>query len=160
MKYYLLLSCENISVNNEKIERLISKMIESGTHSGNNGSGIKIECTCKHSYDIKRLINYLRGREKSTVYVIDAHKELDNINYWEIGYAMGKGIEIIGYSDGESEKKIPTDLENVLNISEDTNLFVENIIDILNNLEPKVDIFSEDWHDQLNSAKKEYKEGI
>lgn len=154
MKYYLLLSSEDISVNDEKIERLINKMIESGAHTGNN-NGIKIECTCKHNYDIKRLINYLRGREKSTVYVVDAHKELDNINYWEIGYAMGKGIEIIGYSDGESEKKIPKDLENILNVSEDTNLFVENIINILNNLEPKSDVFSEDWRDQLSSAKKE-----
>ena len=126
LKYHLFLSCEDIQINDQRIEDLINKIIEQDPQVGNNGKKI-VERMCRHSEDIKQLKGYLHGREQSTVYVIDAHKELDNINYWEIGYAMGKGIEIIGYSDGESEKKIPEDLENLINIPEDTKLFVEKM---------------------------------
>ncbi len=160
MKYNLLLSCEDILVENQKIERLINKMIESDQQTGNNGNGIRIECKCGHNYDIKQLISYLSDCEQSTVYVIDTHKELDNINYWEIGYAMGKGIEIIGYSDGESEKKIPENIESLINVPENSKMFIENIRDIINNLKPKQDIFAQDWADQLKPAEKEIEGGI
>lgn len=154
LKYHLFLSCEDILINDQKIEELINKIIEQDPQAGNNGKKI-VERMCRHSTDIKQLKGYLHGREKSTVYVINTHKELDSINYWEIGYAMGKEIEIIGYSDGESEKNIPENIENLLNVPENNKMFIEKIGDIIDNLKPKQDIFAEDWTDQLKSAEKE-----
>ena len=100
LKYHLFLSCEDILINDQKIEDLINKIIEQDPQAGKNGTKI-VERMCRPSEDIKQLKGYLHGRERSTVYVINTHKKLDNINYWEIGYAMGKGIEIIGYSEWE-----------------------------------------------------------
>lgn len=110
---------------------------------------------CRPSKDIKQLKGYLHGREQSTVYVINTHKKLDNINYWEIGYAMGKGIEIIGYSDGNNQKKIPDYIENLIDVPENVKMFIEKIGDIIDNLKPKQDIFAQDWADQLKPAVKE-----
>lgn len=154
LKYHLFLSCEDIRINNQKIEDLINKIIEQDPQAGNNGKKI-IERMCRHSEDIKQLKGYLHGREQSTVYVINTHKELDNINYWEIGYAMGKGIEIIGYSDGNNEKKIPDYIENLIDVPENVKMFIEKIGDIIDNLKPKQDIFAQDWADQLRPAVKE-----
>jgi len=154
LKYHLFLSCEDILINDQKIEELINKIIEQDPQAGKSGKKI-VERMCRHSTDIKQLKGYLHGRDKSTVYVINTHKELDSINYWEIGYAMGKEIEIIGYSDGESEKKIPENIENLLNVPENNKMFVEKIGDIIANLKPKQDIFAEDWTDQLKPAEKE-----
>lgn len=159
LKYHLFLSCEDILINNQKIEDLINKIIEQDPQAGNNGKKI-VECMCRHSADIKQLKSYLHNRELSTVYVIDTHKELDDINYWEIGYAMGKGIEIIGYSDGESEKKIPSNIENLIDVPENIKMFIEKMGDILNTLKPKQDIFAQDWVTQLKPAEKEIEGGI
>ena len=82
---------------------------------------------------------------------------MDNINYWEIGYAMGKGIKIIGYSDGKNEKKIPKNLENLINVPENIDMFIKNIRYTIPYLDPIQDIFAQEWPEQLNAAKKEFK---
>lgn len=82
---------------------------------------------------------------------------MDNINYWEIGYAMGKGIKIIGYSDGKNEKKIPKNLENLINVPENIDMFIKKIRYTIPYLDPIQDIFAQEWPEQLNAAKKEFK---
>ena len=74
----------------------------------------------------------------SSIYVVNTNEEPDYVNYWELGYAMGKGLKIIGYSDGENEIKIPEDMKNLIRpIPKDINQFVERISLALGNLTTK-----------------------
>lgn len=159
LKYHLFLSCEDILVENQKIESLLNKIIESDQQTGDSGRKI-VKRLCRKDYEIKELKDKFDRFNKSSLYVVNTHEKLDNINYWEIGYAMGKGIEVIGYSDGESEKKIPENIEDLINVPRSVTNFIEHIMSVIDDLEPKKDIFSQEWLKQLSAAKKEFKEGF
>lgn len=158
VKYHLFLSCENISVKNEKIEKFLNKIIEQDPQA--SSGNIKIKCMCRHDDNINVLKNNLDHLEKSTIYIVNTHEELDSINYWEIGYAMGKGIDIVGYTDGESKKNIPGNIENLIYIPENIEMFIDKIEDIIDNLKPKQEIFARDWIEQSKPAEKEIEGGI
>ncbi len=156
LKYHLFLSCEDILINDQKIEDLINKIIESDQQIGNSGRKI-VQRLCRNDYEIEELKDKFDRFKKSSLYVVNTHEELDNINYWEIGYAMGKGIEVIGYSDGESETNIPENIEDLINVPRNVTNFIEHIMSVIDDLEPKKDNFSKEWLKQLNPAKKEFK---
>jgi hypothetical protein len=113
-----------------------------------------IECIKKHK-DIKSARKKLYNLKKSSIYVINTHKDLDNIAYWELGYAMGKQITIIDFYDGNNEKRIPSIVDEVIGESRDVKHFFERIDQVILNLEPKVSVFSGDWNDLGKVSKKE-----
>jgi nucleoside 2-deoxyribosyltransferase len=89
--YHVFLSCDDdINIEDKCIEEFLSEKLP---------KEIVIESIKKHD-NIKLAQEDLNDLEKSCIYVVDTHKDFDNITYWELGYAMGKGIEVIGYYDG------------------------------------------------------------
>jgi hypothetical protein len=92
--------------------------------------------------------------EESCIYVVDTHNDFDNITYWALGYVMGKGIAIIGYYDGKTIKKIPSDVEGLISISDDIDRFVKKINRALSELKPKEYPMDDDWDKQQKLLKK------
>lgn len=145
-KYHLFLSCkDDINIQNEKIEEFLSKKLP---------KDIIIERINKPK-DIKLAKDDLDDLKESSIYVVDTHKDFDNITYWELGYAMGKGMEVIGYYDGKNIKKIPSDVEGIINIPRDITRFLDKINRALSELKPKELPLIEDWDKQHILSKKE-----
>ena len=145
-KYHVFLSCKDeINIGDECIEEFLNKKLP---------KDIVIESIKKHD-DIKLAKEDLDDLEESCIYVVDTHKGFDNITYWALGYVMGKGIAIIGYYDGKTIKKIPSDVEGLISISNDSDRFVKKINRALEKLKPKEYPLEEDWNKQQKISKKE-----
>lgn len=129
---------------NECIEEFLNKRVS---------RNIAIECIKKHE-DIKLAREKLDALKKSCIYVVDTHKDLDEIAYWELGYVMGKGITIIDFYDGKTVKKIPPNVYRLISASQDVEHFFERVEDVLSNLKPKESIFEKDWDKQQKISKK------
>lgn len=144
-KYHVFLSCENdINIGDDCIEEFLGKKLS---------KDIAIESIKKHD-NIILAKEDMDDLEKSCIYVVDTHSDFDNITYWELGYVMGKGIAIIGYYDGKNVKKIPSDVEGLISISEDIDRFVKKINRALEKLKPKEYPLEEDWDKQQKLLKK------
>jgi len=144
-KYHVFLSCkDDINIENECIEEFLNKKLP---------KGIDIESIKKHD-DIKLAKEDLDDLKESCIYVVDTHKVFDNITYWELGYVMGKGIAVIGYYDGITIKKIPSDVEGLISISDDIDRFVKKINRALEKLKPKEYPLEEDWDKLQKQSKK------
>ena len=127
------------------IEKHLNKYV-----SGN----IAINCIKKHD-NIKLAKEDLDELEKSCIYVVNTHKDFDNITYWALGYVMGKGIAIIGYYDRKKIKKIPSDVEGLISISDGIDRFMTKINRALSELKPKEYPMDEDWNKQQGISKNE-----
>ena len=112
-----------------------------------------IECIKKHE-DIKSARKKLYNLKENSIYVVNTHKDLDNIAYWELGYVMGKQITIIDFYDGNNEKRIPSIVDEVIGESRDVKHFFERIDQVISNLDPKVSVFSGNWDDLGKVSKK------
>ena len=148
-KYHVFLSCEDdIHIGSEYIEDFLKKkIIEDPT--------IDIKCIQKHE-NLELSKQDLDDLKESSVYVVNTHKDLDYLNSWELGYAMGKGLKIIGYYDGKNDIKIPPDVKGLIGpIPPDINRFITMINRALENLEPTKDILEEYWEDQYEPSKRE-----
>jgi nucleoside 2-deoxyribosyltransferase len=144
-KYHVFLSCkDDINIGNECIEVFLNKKLP---------RGIDIESIKKHD-NIKLAKEDLDDLEESCIYVVDTHNDFDNITYWALGYVMGKGIAIIGYYDGKTIKKIPSDVEGLISISDDIDRFVKKINRALSELKPKEYPMDDDWDKQQKLLKK------
>jgi len=145
-KYHVFLSCkEDIIIGDECIDDFLSKKLP---------KDIAIECIKKHD-DIKLAKDDLDDLKESCIYVVNTHTDFDNITYWELGYVMGKGIAIIGYHDGETTKKIPSDVEELISIPSDITRFLKKINRALSELTPKEYPLREDWDKQQKMSLKE-----
>lgn len=152
-KYYIFLSCDKISVENTHIQEYLNGKIPKST-------GVFIKCIPKHD-DLEYSRDEIDECVGSSIYVVNTNEEPDYVNSWELGYAMGKGLKIIGYPNGEKKIKIPGDMENLIRpIPKDINQFMEKINLALGKLTPKEEVIKEDWNRQPIPAKKEFKEGI
>ena len=150
-KYHVFLSCkDDINIENECIEKYLNKMLLTKDRV--------IESIKKHD-NIKLAKEDLDDHKESSIYVVDTHKDFDNITYWELGYAMGKGIEIIGYYDGKTTKNIPSDVEELINIPQNLIRFLKKINRALNNRKPEEGPLDDrDWNNLQKITKKESKE--
>ena len=145
-KYHVFLSCkDDINIGNECLEEFLNKKLP---------KDIYIE-SIKKNDDIKLAKEELDELEESCIYVVDTHKDFDSITYWALGYVMGKGIAIIGYYDRKKIKKIPSDVERLISISNDSDRFVKKINRALEKLKPKEYPLEEDWDKMQNQSKKE-----
>jgi len=144
-RYHVFLSCKgDISIENECIEEFLKKKLP---------KGFDIKSIEKHD-DIKLAKEDLDDLKESCIYVVDTHKDFDNITYWALGYVMGKGIAIIGYYDGKNIKKIPSDVEELISIPRDITRFLEKINRALSELKPKEYPLEEDWDKLQKQSKK------
>jgi hypothetical protein len=149
-KYHIFLSCEDdILIENENLEIILKRLLS-------EGRTIDIKCIKKHT-NLELSKEDLDDLFESSIYVVNTHKDLDYITSWELGYAMGKGLKIIGYFDGNNTMEIPTDVEGLIRpIPSDVTRFVEMINRALEKLEPKeYPLEEEGWNKQHQSAKKE-----
>jgi len=145
-KYHVFLSCEeDINIEDDCIEGFLSKKLP---------KHIDVESIKKHD-DIKLAKEDLDDLQESCIYVVDTHSDFDNITYWELGYAMGKGIEIIGYYDGKNIKNIPPEVQEVISIPHDISRFLDKINRALSELKPKEYPLIEDWDKLGDVSKKE-----
>jgi nucleoside 2-deoxyribosyltransferase len=118
---------------------------------------IDIESIKKHD-NIKSAKEDLDELEKSCIYVVNTHKNFDNITYWALGYVMGKKIAIIGYDDGKNIKKIPSDVEGLISISKGIDRFMTKINRALSELKPKeypMDVEDVEWDKQQGLSKND-----
>ena len=148
-KYHVFLSCkDDIRIDDEYIEDFLNKnLIE--------GRDIDIECIKKHE-DLNLSREDLEDLKESSVYVVNTHEDLDYITSWELGYAMGKGLTIIGYYDGKNTMKIPGDVEMLINpIPSDVGRFIEMMNRALGKLETTKYTLKEDWNTQHEPSKRE-----
>ena len=147
--YHIFLSCEDdILIKSEALEKFLKTLLD-------DGRTIDIKCIKKHK-------NLELSREEfddligSSIYVVNTHEDLDYITSWELGYAMGKGLTIIGFFDGNSAMKIPQDVEGLIRpIPPNVDLFVNKINRALVDLKPKEFILKDDYNKLRQSAKKE-----
>ena len=148
-KYHVFLSCEDdIHIGSEYIEDFLKKRLV-------EGRTIDIKCIKKHE-NLELSKQDLDDLKESSVYVVNTHKDLDYLNSWELGYAMGMGLKIIGYYDGKNDMKIPPDVEGLIRpIPPDVNRFITMINRALEKLEPTKDTLEEDWEDQYEPSKRE-----
>ena len=117
-QYKIFLSCKDdliISDMDKKIsDTHIEKLLKKHVKDTKNAD-IDIECIKRpeNVNSAKQDIDMV-GVKKNCVYVIDTHSDLDNIAYWQLGYAMGRDIKIIGYYAGkETDKKISEDVNQL-----------------------------------------------
>ena len=109
-EYKIFLSCEDdIKIGDKHIKELLKEHIR-----GKKNADIDIKCIKRHE-NVKLAMQDLKYVKGNCVYVINTHRDLDNTAYWQLGYAMGREIEIIGYYDGKNEKNIREDVNTLTN---------------------------------------------
>jgi nucleoside 2-deoxyribosyltransferase len=108
-EYKIFLSCE---VNSKAVADRIEKKLKNFSLKENKEFYIK--CVKKRE-NIKLAMQDLADVNENCVYVINTHRALDNTAYWQLGYAMGREIKIIGYYDGKTNKKIRKDVDTLTN---------------------------------------------
>ena len=148
-EYKIFLSCvDDIKVEDKCIEKKLKEFILKAEKRV-----IDIKCVKKHE-NIKLAMQDLEDVNENCVYVIDTHRNLDNIAYWQLGYVMGRKIKIIGYYDGENKKKIPEDVNTLTNQSHSDNSthFLELIS---HHITKTIGVLFEDWNKQQKLLEKE-----
>ena len=148
-EYKIFLSCEDdIKVGDDRIEKKLKDFL-----LNTENREIYIKCVKKRE-NIKLAMQDLEDVNENCVYVIDTHRDLDNTAYWQLGYAMGRKIKIIGYYDGENKKKIPEDVNTLTNQfhSDNSTHFLELIS---RHITKTIDVVFEDWDKLYDASKKE-----
>lgn len=148
-EYKIFLSCEDdIKVGDDRIEKKLKDFL-----LNTENREIYIKCVKKRE-NIKLAMQDLEDVNENCVYVIDTHRDLDNTAYWQLGYAMGKKIKIIGYYDGKTEKKIPEDVNTLTNQSHsDNSIHFLELISL--HITKTIDVVFEDWDKLYDASKNE-----
>jgi nucleoside 2-deoxyribosyltransferase len=147
-EYKIFLSCEDdIKIGNNPIEKLLKE------HIRKKNVDIDIKCIKRHE-NVKSAMQDLKYVKENCVYVINTHRDLDNTAYWQLGYAMGRGIEIIGYYDGKNEKNIHEDVNTLTNQfhSDNSTRFLKMISD---HITKTIEVFFDEWDNLYDLSKKE-----
>ena len=148
-EYKIFLSCEDdIKVGDDRIEKKLKDLL-----LRTENREIYIKCVKKRE-NIKLAMQDLEDVNENCVYVIDTHRDLDNTAYWQLGYAMGRKIKIIGYYDGKNKKKIREDVNTLTNHSHSDNSihFLELIS---HHITKTIGVLFEDWDKLYDPSKKE-----
>lgn len=147
-KYHVFLSCkEDILIDDKPIQDFLNILLI-------EGRDVDIECIKKHK-NLELFKEDLEDFKDSSIYIVNTHKDLDYITSWELGYAMGKGIKIIGFFDGKNAIKIPSDVKGLIHpVPLDVSRFVEIVTRSLEKFEVKKSLFA-DWETQKQTVKKE-----
>ncbi len=148
-EYKIFLSCEeDIKIGEDRIEELLKDWLLKIENRE-----IYIKCVKKRE-NIKSAMQDLEDVNENCVYVVDTHRNLDNIAYWQLGYVMGRKIKIIGYYDGENKKKIPEDVNTLTNQSHSDNS--KHFLELISHhITKTIGVVFEDWDKQQKVSKKE-----
>lgn len=148
--YKIFLSCkDDLIISDTHIEKLLKKHVKN-----EKDADIDIECV-KRRGTVKSAMQDLVDVKKNCVYVIDIQSDLDNTAYWQLGYAMGRDIKIIGYYAGkETDKKISDDVYRLTTPyhSDDSAHFLELISAHINNT---IGARFSDWDKLYDGSKTE-----
>ena len=108
----------------------------------------------KKRENIKSAMQDLEDVNENCVYVVDTHRNLDNIAYWQLGYVMGRGIMMIGYYDGENGKNILEDVDQLTmaSQSDDSMHFLELISCHITDI---IGVLFSDWDKLYDVSKTE-----
>ncbi len=72
----------------------------------------------------KEIMDSLNG---DCLLVVNSHKPVNALIYFQIGYALAKGIDIIGLNDGKNEIVLPENIKNLIPITKDMDNFMQYI---------------------------------
>ncbi len=137
--YYIFLSCEDdVLIDNKKIELFLNEKLK---------ADYTIECIRKHK-NIKKSKEEIDKRKGSSIYVVYLHKDLDKITSWELGYAMGSGLKVIGFWDGKNKTEVSQDVKELISIPDDIESFREDIVLALSDVIAKELPKKDDWDSQ------------
>ncbi|KAF5435247.1 hypothetical protein C5S35_11650 [Candidatus Methanophagaceae archaeon] len=148
-EYKIFLSCEeDIKIGEDRIEELLKDWLLKIENRE-----IYIKCVKKRE-NIKSAMQDLEDVNENCVYVVDTHRNLDNIAYWQLGYVMGRKIKIIGYYDGENKKIIPEDVNTLTNQSHSDNS--KHFLELISrHITKTIGVLFEDWDKQKKISEKE-----
>nr|QNO47880.1 hypothetical protein LLFONJKP_00001 [Methanosarcinales archaeon ANME-2c ERB4] len=107
--YKIFLSCkDDLKICDEHIEKLLKDHVR-------RAKNVDIDIKCiKKRENVKSAMQDMEDANENCVYVIDIQRDFDNTAYWQLGYAMGKKIKIIGYYAGKkNDKKISEDVDQL-----------------------------------------------
>jgi len=144
-----LSSKDDLIINDTLIENLLKKYVKN-----TNNVDIDVECI-KMPENVNSAMQDMVDVKNNCVYVIDTHSDLDNTAYWQLGYAMGRDIKIIGYYAGkETDKKISEDVNQLTGQfhSDNSKRFLELISAHITNT---IGARFSDWDKMQKQSKKE-----
>ena len=147
--YHVFLSCkDDLIISGTHIEKLLKDHVR-------RAKNVDIDIKCiKKRENVKSAMQDLKNVKENCVYVINTHKVLDNIAYWQLGYVMGRKIKIIGYYDGENKKKIPEDVNTLTNQSHSDNS--KHFLELISrHITKTIGVLFEDWDKLYDASKKE-----
>lgn len=146
--YHVVVSCDNFLVNKTHLEKYLNKIVQQ------NGANTQIKCI-QVDDNLRNFISRFNHLETSSICAINVNEKLDDVNYWWLGYAMGKGLEVLAYSEDMDEINVCHNFQDIMNIYEDVGEFIGAIGDVFSNLTPKNDIYIDDWETQHKPAEIE-----
>jgi len=137
--YYIFLSSErDIKINNDPIQECLNTTVLE------NFTNETFECIKKEKIQVLK--------EQMPCYhhcflVVDANVEADAITYWQVGYACGKGIKVIGYNEGRAQESIilQEDLKELIGHICDSTEFIK----IMSAMHEKLN-----WNDEKGISEK------
>lgn len=145
--YNLILSSdEGILIENDSIENFLTKKLV-------NGSNLSFNCIPECN-SLERSKEEMDELESSIIYVVNTNENMNSIAYWQLGYAMGKGVQVIGYCAENCSIQIESDVEEIIAIPKDINRFLKKINRFVSNLKPEV-VAIESWDTQSKPAMNE-----
>jgi nucleoside 2-deoxyribosyltransferase len=142
-KCHIILSCnkEDITVENECLEDFLN------TYASD--LDIKIKCIGKHN-NVSASKIHLDELKENSIYLANINTKLDHVNFWEIGYAMGRELPIIGFSSAENGSLLlNNDIDQIVSpVVRNIDQLIDTINLKMSNLKPKVFPIRDDWEEQ------------
>jgi hypothetical protein len=108
----------------------------------------------KKQGDVRMAKDVMDDHRESGILIVNVHEHLDPLGYWELGYAMGRGMNTIGFYDGKSQILISDDVRGLLALPEDSVMFLNKIKLALSVLKPADSSIFEDWDRLYERGKK------
>lgn len=75
--------------------------------------------------DLKNAKGMMENLNGNCLLVVNSHKPVSPITYFQLGYAVAKGINIIGLNDGKNEMVLPENIKDFISITKDMNNFMK-----------------------------------
>jgi len=128
-KYIIFLSCEHIDTCDFFKESLKKSNDISQISKENKITSCEFEFICEHKDRMKNIFpnmeveiinrhdsinkahQFMEPLHKNCIYIINYHQEPNHITYFQLGYAKGKGIEILGLCDVNTVNCLPEDIK-------------------------------------------------
>lgn len=142
--YFLLFSCRCSESSGCIYQNQINKILSKNK---------KVKCICRHD-SLRSAKDSIDLFYKDFVFVVNAHHNMDNIAYWQLGYAMGKGNKALGLNDGKNDIILPEYIREVIHFSADIKDFYDKIESMLTHIDAAKRLYVSDWDKEIDYIKK------